>query len=56
MLEGKKTFILSLFILVGTFAGFYMGLIDAENLKWAITSVCGMVGLREVGDKLLKKE
>lgn len=55
MLDVKKTFVLAIIMLVGTFAGFFMGKIDGETFKWVLTSVSGMIGLREIGDKLLKK-
>ncbi len=56
MLDGKKTFIISIVMVVGSFVALYLKAIDADAFMKILASVSGMVGLREVGDKLLKKD
>ncbi len=53
MLDGKKTFIIALLMVVGAFGALYLKTIDADAFMKILASVSGMVGLREVADKLL---
>ena len=56
MLSGYKTFTLAILMLLLAFGGVYLKMFDAEVFKTVLMSVSGMIGLREIGDKLLKKD
>ena len=55
-MHGYKTFAIALVMLsLATFA-LYNKMIEATDFMKIFSFVCGMVGLREVSDKLLTKE
>ena len=56
MLDGKKTFVIALVMIVLSSVLLYTKSIDADAYMKILGFVSAMVGARELGDKLLKKD
>ena len=54
-MHGYKTFIIAVLMVVVAFASLYYKMIEAPDFMKILASVSGMIGLREIGDKLLTK-
>lgn len=53
-MNGYKTFIAAMAMLIGSFVLIVMKIMPATDWWTIVAAVSGMMGLREVGDKLLK--